>query len=105
MAEDEKVPVLITDLTREEADLLLAVYDPITGMADADKDVFADLLNSVSAKDERVQELLGEIRNDFRIEPPNFEPVPIDEQPNLDELEPKFITCPHCGKEFDTREV
>ena len=35
---------------------------------------------------------------------PNFEPATIDEQGKLDELEPKIITCPHCGKEFDLRE-
>ncbi len=66
----EKVPVLITDLTREEADLLLAIYDPIAGMADADKDVFSELLNSVTADDSRVQELLESVRHDYKIEPP-----------------------------------
>lgn len=33
----------------------------------------------------------------------NFDPTSEDNQGNLDELEPKYISCPHCGKEFDTR--
>lgn len=36
---------------------------------------------------------------------PNFEPATEDEQGKLDQLEPKWISCPHCGKEFDTREA
>ena len=35
---------------------------------------------------------------------PDFEPATIDEQGRLDELEPKIVICPHCGKEFNLRE-
>ena len=35
---------------------------------------------------------------------PDFAPATEDEQGKLDELEPKWIACPHCGKEFDARE-
>lgn len=38
------------------------------------------------------------------IDPINFEPATEDEQGKLDELEPKWIACPHCGKEFDARQ-
>ena len=33
----------------------------------------------------------------------DFEPVTEKEQGKLDELDPKWIDCPHCGKEFDLR--
>ena len=33
----------------------------------------------------------------------DFAPATEDEQGKLDELSPKYISCPHCGKEFDTR--
>jgi len=33
----------------------------------------------------------------------NFEPGTEEDQGKLDELEPKWIACPHCGKEFDSR--
>lgn len=36
---------------------------------------------------------------------PNFEPATEDDQGKLDELDPKWIDCPHCGKEFDARQA
>ena len=41
--------------------------------------------------------------NEWGLEVPdtNFEPATEDEQGRLDELLPKYVTCPHCGKEFD----
>jgi len=36
---------------------------------------------------------------------PDFEPATEDDQGKLDELDPKWIACPHCGKEFDAREA
>ena len=36
---------------------------------------------------------------------PEFEPATQDDQSKLDELEPKWIACPHCGKEFDARQA
>ena len=34
----------------------------------------------------------------------NFDAGTEDDQSRLDQLEPKLINCPHCGKEFDLRE-
>jgi len=36
---------------------------------------------------------------------PDFEPATEDDQGKLDQLDPKWIACPHCGKEFDSREA
>ena len=35
---------------------------------------------------------------------PNFDPATEDDQGKLDELDPKWVDCPHCGKEFDLRQ-
>ena len=35
----------------------------------------------------------------------NFNPATEDDQGKLDQLEPKWIDCPHCGKEFDARQA
>ena len=35
----------------------------------------------------------------------SFEPATEDDQGKLDELDPKYIDCPHCGKEFDMRGI
>jgi len=40
----------------------------------------------------------------FGFDIPDFIPGTIDEQGKLDELSPKIVICPHCGKEFDVRE-
>jgi ParB-like chromosome segregation protein Spo0J len=36
---------------------------------------------------------------------PDFQPGTEEEQGKLDQLDPKWIACPHCGKEFDAREA
>jgi ParB family transcriptional regulator, chromosome partitioning protein len=36
---------------------------------------------------------------------PDFEPATENDQGKLDELDPKWIACPHCGKEFDARQA
>jgi ParB-like chromosome segregation protein Spo0J len=43
---------------------------------------------------------IGEISKEV-----NFDPATEDEQGKLDELDPKWIDCPHCGKEFDARQA
>jgi hypothetical protein len=35
---------------------------------------------------------------------PDFMPGTEDDQGKLDQLDPKWCSCPHCGKEFDLRE-
>lgn len=35
----------------------------------------------------------------------NFAPAKEDDQGTLDELDPKWIACPNCGKEFDARKA
>jgi ParB-like chromosome segregation protein Spo0J len=39
------------------------------------------------------------------LQPPDFEPGTEEDQGKLDELDPKWIACPHCGKEFDARQA
>lgn len=34
----------------------------------------------------------------------NFDPATEEEQGQLDELDPIWISCPHCGKEFNQRD-
>ena len=37
-------------------------------------------------------------------DPGSFEAGDEDDQGRLDELSPVYVTCPDCGKEFNTRE-
>ena len=45
--------------------------------------------------DVELQEILGEV---------SFDPASEEDQGKLDQLDQKWVSCPHCGKEFDLRE-
>jgi hypothetical protein len=55
---DELVPVLVLDVTEEEADKLLATLDPLAAMAESDAERLGALLETVRSDDEAVRELL-----------------------------------------------
>jgi hypothetical protein len=55
---DFEVPVLVLDVTEEEADKILATLDPLTGMAESDSARITSLLATVQTNSEAVQELL-----------------------------------------------
>ena len=95
---NEDVPYLQVDLTEDEERLALAIFDPITNMAETDAAILDELLQDVNTGEAALQELLATLAEDAGIVPPNFEPVDMSEQPRLDQKKP--ITCPHCGEEF-----
>jgi len=97
---DTEVAVLVTDLSEEEAALMVAVGDPLAGLAERDDAVMAellaqtdqDLLAELLAGNDPLAELLG------REQVPDFAPVGEDEQGRLDEK--AKVTCPECGHAF-----
>jgi len=58
---DMEVPVLITNLNEQEADMLLATLDPLAAMATVNKDQFEALLQNVHAESDALQEMLDAI--------------------------------------------
>jgi hypothetical protein len=56
---DIEVPVLITDLSSEEADMLLATLDPLASIAVPNDAVLQDLLEAVSFKNYAVMDMLN----------------------------------------------
>ena len=56
-----EVPVLVLDLDDREAAKLLAVYDPLAGMAEANEQMLAELLGDVETDSEALQSLLDEM--------------------------------------------
>ena len=58
---DMEVPVLILDLDDREAAKLLALLDPLAGMAEANEQMLAELLAEVETSNESVQELLDSL--------------------------------------------
>src|ERR1700681_2788979 len=55
---DAQVPVLVLDVTEEEADQILLTLDPLAAMAEADAERIKALLTTVRTDSEAVQELL-----------------------------------------------
>ncbi len=53
-----ELPVLVLDVDEQEALKLLALHDPLTGMAGSDDDVLAGLLAEVESESEAVKSLL-----------------------------------------------
>ncbi len=91
-------PVLVLDLTDEEADKILATLDPLAGMAATNVQVLTELLGDIEAKQPALEDLLAQIAENEGIEPPDFQPAAIDDQSRLDQKAP--IQCPECGHEF-----
>ena len=58
---DQEVPVLVLDLDQQETLKLLALYDPLAGMAEANEGVLAELLADVETESEAVQALLDDL--------------------------------------------
>jgi hypothetical protein len=55
---DAKVPVLILDVTEEEADKLLLTLDPLASMAESDTDRLQELLKGVATDNEALQQMM-----------------------------------------------
>lgn len=60
-AAPQKWPVLILDVSDDEADYLLATYDPLVSLVAADAEKMADLLRSVQAESDAVKEMLEQM--------------------------------------------
>jgi ParB-like chromosome segregation protein Spo0J len=58
---DAVVPVLVLDVSEEEADKILLTLDPLAGLAGVNKERLGELLESTKFASARVDELLDEL--------------------------------------------
>ncbi len=101
---DMEVPVLVLDVDEAEAAKLLALLDPLAGLAEADQDMLADLLAQVHSENEAVQSLLDDLAKDSSgapvdgpcQEPPSGCDVPVPEA---------FQVVVECRDESQQQEV
>lgn len=99
IAVDEMIPVLIVDVTDEEADKILASHDPIGAMAETNAAALEGLLQDIETKSEALETMFETMAQDAGFAPPDFELVSADEQGRLDER--AKIECPECGHQFE----
>ena len=71
---DLDVPVLVLDLDEQEAAKLLALHDPLAGMAEANDEVLAELLAQVETESDALQSLLDQMLGDSEIALDETEP-------------------------------
>jgi hypothetical protein len=98
---DADVPVLVLDLDEAEAVKLLAVHDPLAGMAEANDEALSELLAQVETESDAVQALLDRMLN----EP---EPAAADaeaEQPNGASIPETFQVVVECRDEAEQQSV
>lgn len=69
----ETIPVKYVDLSPEEERLVLATFDPISGLAFTDNAVLAELLENVKSPSPAVTELLHNLANEQAVAAPDPE--------------------------------
>jgi len=102
-----EVPVIeLTHLTETQKKALIIADNRLALNAGWDNELLTIELNELLA-DGFALDILGFDIEELKtlLDEPNFEPATEDEQGKLDELDPKWIACPHCGKEFDARQA
>jgi len=76
---DGKIPVLVLDVTAEEADKILATFDPLTSMAEANEEALGKLLAEIETDSEGLQAMLEGLAAENNIDV--FEPGAVEEVP------------------------
>jgi ParB-like nuclease domain len=59
---DMPVPVLVLDVTEDEANKILATHDPLAALAGVDHDALASLLDGVQVQSEALESMLADLR-------------------------------------------
>lgn len=68
IAPDAKLPCLVLDVTEEEARKLLATFDPLGAMAEADEQALGELLAGLEVESEAVQAMLAKLAEEYEID-------------------------------------
>jgi len=61
LAPDSEIPVLVLDVTAEEADRILATHDPVGAMAGIDEAALGDLLNGMNFENAAAQSMMDDL--------------------------------------------
>lgn len=95
LANNEDVPYIEVDLSPEEERLALAIFDPITYMAETDAEILDALLREVNTGEAALQELLAEMAEDANLylDEPNHTSDPGAQTDKAEELGTKWGTA------------
>jgi ParB-like chromosome segregation protein Spo0J len=102
----DTIEIQRTELTSSDA-VAYAIADNRTSeLAEWDDDILAAQLQGLLTEDEELLDAAGFDDDELAalLDEPDFDPGTEDDQGQLDQLEPKLVTCPNCRTEFDCRE-
>jgi hypothetical protein len=105
-------PVLILDVSEAEADKLLATFDPLAGMAEADPVKLDELLREIDTGSEALQKMLAELADDAGLyKTPEVTEDEVPEPPADPITKPGdlwllgvYWECDTCGKRYEHEE-
>lgn len=103
----EEVPTIeLSHLTDTQRKALVIADNKLALNADWDTTLLTIELDEL-LKDGFALDILGFNEQEIKtiMSDVNFDAGSEEDQGKLDQLDPKWICCPHCGKEFDTREA
>ncbi len=95
---DLEVPVLVVDLSAEEAAKLLVVHDPLAAMAGTNEQLLGELLADVETQNDAVRAMLDHLAQKSASIPADHEPPAID-------LKPLFQVVVECADEAEQQTV
>ena len=100
-----EIPVLVLDVSEEEADKILATFDPLGAMAESDADALRALLEEVETGSQELADMLTALAEDAGIIDENKQAnQSTAEEINVDSFNMQ-CKCPRCGFEFDPPEA
>jgi ParB family chromosome partitioning protein len=101
----KKVPIVVADdLTDAQVKAYRIADNRVSQEAEWDYDLLKLEMDDLVKLDFSLDYIgFNEQEIDTIFQKTGFDPAFIDEQGKLDELDPIYINCPHCGKEFDQR--
>lgn len=103
---DVMVPVLVLDVTEDEAKKLLATLDPLSAMASADTAKLDALLREVSTGSEALASMLTSLAEEHGVVPVEDEALASpDDTPTETPLPTKFEVLVECGSEADQKDL
>jgi ParB-like chromosome segregation protein Spo0J len=100
---DQKVPVLVVDLTEEEAAKLLLTLDPMASLATRDDELLADLIDEVQTDSPAVQAMIDQLGADLSADLDAVADEELDPAPQLDGT--KFQIIVECSSEKEQRRL
>jgi len=99
-----EIQIVRTELAGVEA-TAFTIADNRTAELAEWEDSLNDVLKSLQDEGLDLADLGYSPEDLAKMQTPDFAAGTVDDQGKLDSLEPKMVTCPHCRKEFDLREI